>query len=152
MNIQDLLTVATIKSEMNATEKIQAIEELVDLLLENYPEMDRATIIKNILEREKLGSTGIGNGVAIPHCKLKNLDNIICCFGRSLKGVDFQAQDYQPAHIFFMLVAPEDAAGEHLKALATISRLCQSASFRSRLMEADSRIDIFDIMVKENQE
>ena len=151
MNIQDLLTPANIKADMKAPGKVEAIEELVELLVEKHSELDRAAIVKNVLEREKLGSTGIGNGVAIPHCKLNNIDEILCCFGRSRKGIDFKSVDYQPAHLFFLLLAPENAAGEHLKALATISRLCQSAAFRARLMEAESEEDIFNIMREEDQ-
>jgi len=151
MKIEDLLTVEDIQANLNAGEKIEAIEEMVKLIVDKHPTLDQSTIVKSILEREKLGSTGIGNGIAIPHCKLKDIENIICCFGRSKKGVDFQSVDYLPSHIFFMLIAPEDAAGDHLKALATISRLCQSPTFRTKLIEAGNASDIYEIMLQEDQ-
>ena len=75
---------------------------------------------------------GIGGGVAIPHCKAPGLDRVVCCFGRSVKGIDFESVDGKPAHLFFLLVAPEDAAGTHLEALKTISMLCHQPAFIER--------------------
>ncbi|MBM2837586.1 MAG: IIA-like nitrogen-regulatory protein PtsN [Deltaproteobacteria bacterium] len=97
-------------------------------------------------EREKLGSTGIGDGVAIPHGKLKDVKVMMAAFGRSSRGVDFQAIDGKPVHIFFMLVAPEEMAGPHLKALARISRLLKEPSRRKAFLEAKSREDIYRLI------
>ena len=96
-----------------------------------------------LLEREKLGSTGIGDGIAIPHGKLKGLDRLVISFGRSRQGIDFDAIDGKPVHIFFLLMAPESSTGQHLKALAKISRMLKDPDFRSDLMAAKSAEEIY---------
>jgi PTS system nitrogen regulatory IIA component len=103
------------------------------------------------LEREKLGSTGIGDGIAIPHGKMKGIEELVTSFGRSIKGVDFESIDNKPTHLFFLLVAPENSAGVHLKALARISRLLKDSGFRNRLMEASDRQDLFRIIAEEDE-
>ncbi len=89
------------------------------------------------LDRGKFGSTGIGDGVAIPHGKLKGMENILCAFGRSKEGLDFDAVDGKPVHIFFLLLAPEDSASLHLKMLSRISKVLRDPSFRKNLVELD---------------
>ncbi|HQC23908.1 MAG TPA: PTS sugar transporter subunit IIA, partial [Syntrophales bacterium] len=96
-----------------------------------------------LLEREKLGSTGIGDGIAIPHGKLKGLERLVISFGRSRQGVDFDAIDGKPVHIFFLLMAPESSTGQHLKALAKISRMLKDPGFRSDLMAAENAEEIY---------
>ncbi|HQO65059.1 MAG TPA: PTS sugar transporter subunit IIA, partial [Syntrophorhabdus sp.] len=120
--------------------------------------LKKANLIKNeqevvnvIFEREKLGSTGIGDGVAIPHGKLKGIRRIICVFGRSLHGVDFDSIDQKPAHIFFLLLAPENSASLHLKMLSRISKLLRDPSFRKRLMELADAHDIYRSVVEEDR-
>jgi PTS system nitrogen regulatory IIA component len=104
-----------------------------------------------ILEREKLGSTGIGEGVAIPHGKMKGLDTILCAFGRSKKGVEFGAVDRQPVHILFLLLAPEETTGLHLRMLSRISRILRDASFRKRLMEQVDADKLYRDIVEEDK-
>jgi PTS system nitrogen regulatory IIA component len=103
------------------------------------------------MEREKLGSTGIGSGVAIPHGKIANLDHIVAAFGRSKAGIDFDSQDGEPTYLFFVLVAPENTAGLHLKALAKLSRLLKDSNFRDRLMKVPDAKAIYQIISEEDE-
>jgi len=104
-----------------------------------------------LMEREKLGSTGIGDGIAIPHGKLKGLDNLLLSFGRSREGVDFESIDGKPVHLFFLLMAPESSTGQHLKALAKISRMLKDERFRSELMSARSAEDLFKTIAEKDE-
>jgi len=103
-----------------------------------------------LLEREKLGSTGVGEGVAIPHGKLPGVSGLLAAFGRSSKGIDFDAIDKRPAQLFFVLFAPENSAGIHLKALARISRLFKSAQFRKAILEAPDRNAVYRLIADED--
>jgi PTS system nitrogen regulatory IIA component len=149
-SIRDILPREMIEPELVSEEKAQVIEELVRILKKENPSLDRTAVVRRVLERERLGSTGIGHGIAIPHCKLENLKNLMCCFGRSRMGVEFQSADNAPATIFFLIVAPENAAGEHLRALARISRMCQKEEFRRRVMEAPTADEIYQAMLDED--
>jgi PTS system nitrogen regulatory IIA component len=111
---------------------------------------DKEKPVEILLERERLGSTGIGDGIAIPHGKLKGIQRIICSFGRTKAGIDFQSIDERPTHLFFLLLAPEDSASEHLQALARLSRLLKDDHLRKRLLEADSKEDIYRIITEED--
>ena len=104
-----------------------------------------------LVEREKLGSTGIGNGIAIPHGKLDGLENICLVFGRSVAGIEFDSLDGKPVNLIFLLVAPANSAGVHLKALARLSRLLKEKSFRDSLLAADDAEKLYAIVVAEDQ-
>src|SRR3989338_7120125 len=121
MKIKQILTKECIAANLKATNKEEAISELAGLLTLRFPELDREAVVRILLEREALGSTGIGNGVAIPHGKLSSVTQIVTGFGRSLTGIPFECQDGKPAHLFFVLLAPEKAASLHLKAWARLS-------------------------------
>jgi PTS system nitrogen regulatory IIA component len=103
-----------------------------------------------LLEREKLGSTGIGEGVAIPHGKVPGLPSLTASFGRSRQGVDFKAIDGKPTHLFFALFAPENSAGLHLKALARISRIFKSAAFREAILAAPDAAGMYRLIEQED--
>ena len=109
-------------------------------------------LVRVLMERERLGSTGIGSGVGIPHGKLKNIDSLILGFGLSRKGVDFESIDGQPTHIFFLLVTPENSTGLHLKLLARISRILKNEPFRNRLLNAATVEEILRIIKEEDEE
>ena len=104
-----------------------------------------------LLEREKLGSTGIQDGVAIPHGKFKTLPYMVVLFGRSMKGIDFQAFDNKPTHLFFVLLAPEEATSEHLKLLARLSRLLKKQSLREALLQAKDAEEIYQTLCEEDK-
>ena len=112
--------------------------------------VDAQRLLETLLEREKLGSTGIGEGVAIPHGKVPGLPGLVASFGRSVPGVDFRAIDGRPTHLFFTLFAPENSAGAHLKALARISRIFKNAAFRDAIMKAADAAEVYRLIEAED--
>jgi PTS system nitrogen regulatory IIA component len=151
MKITDILDESSVIQDLRATTKKGVLEELSNVLVERGKLPDHEKVVEILLEREKLGSTGIGDGIAIPHGKMRGIKELVISFGRSIKGVDFESIDNKPTHLFFLLVAPENSAGVHLKALARISRLLKDSSFRNRLMEARDRQDLFMIIAEEDE-
>ncbi len=149
VKISELLSPEAIVPDMLSKGKEGALEELTDALLASGCKLDRDEILRILQERENLGSTGIGEGVAIPHGKLKNLENLVMSFGRSTGGVDFDSMDGKPAHLFFLLVAPEESVGVHLKILARISKLLKDQTVRQQLLEAPDRDTICSIIANE---
>jgi PTS system nitrogen regulatory IIA component len=111
---------------------------------------DPQRLLETLLDREKLGSTGIGEGVAIPHGKVPGLPGLLASFGRSTQGIEFRAIDGRPTHLFFALFAPENSAGAHLKALARISRIFKNPGFRESLLKAGSAEDIYRLIESED--
>ncbi len=152
MKILDILPKEAIIPELQARTKTEVLEELTGALLHQKPDLDRRRLLEVLLERERLGSTGIGDGIAIPHGKLKELDQLALSFGRSTPGIDFESMDGKPAHLFFLLVAPENCAGIHLRALAKIARLLKNNSVRTRLSAAKTPEEIRAIIGEEDDE
>jgi PTS system nitrogen regulatory IIA component len=152
MKLTDILRKEQVIADLKARSKRSAMEELCQVLGKEHPSLDMKNLMEVLVERERLGSTGIGDGIAIPHGKLPDLDNLMLSFGRSLDGVDFDSLDGKPAHLFFLVVAPENSAGTHLKALARISRLLKSNVVRRELMEAKDTNDIFAIIEAQDEE
>jgi nitrogen PTS system EIIA component len=112
--------------------------------------VDGQRLLETLLDREKLGSTGIGEGVAIPHGKVTNLPGLMASFGRSVEGVDFRAIDGKPTHLFFALFAPENSAGAHLKALARISRIFKNPAFREAILKAPDAAEVYRLIEAED--
>lgn len=152
MKIMDILPKEAIIPELQGQSKREVLEELTGALVQHKPELDRSRLLEVLMERERLGSTGIGDGIAIPHGKLKELDNLALSFGRSSRGVDFESMDGKPAHLFFLLVAPENCAGIHLRALAKIARLLKNNNIRTRLGSAVTQDEIHEIIQKEDDD
>lgn len=146
MKILDFLHYEGIIASMQADSKREALVELVGPISQANPHLDQAGLVHTLVDRENLGSTGIGGGVAIPHGKFEGLQSLTATFGRSVKGIDFNSMDNKPAHLFFLLVAPRNSAGEHLKALARISRLLKEPLLKSGLQKAESADEIFEIL------
>jgi nitrogen PTS system EIIA component len=151
MKISELLNPAAIAADLRAKTKNDILTEMTDALRQVESGLDRDEIVKILQERERLGSTGIGEGVAIPHGKLKRIDRLLISFGRSPEGVDFDSMDGKPAHLFFLLVAPEESVGIHLKTLARISKLLKNSDVRRRLLEASDSSEIYRIIVEEEE-
>jgi len=151
MKIAELLHPAAINDDLQATGKNEVLEELTDSIMAVEEGLDRSEVIRVLQERENLGSTGIGDSVAIPHGKLRDIDRLLLSFGRSRKGVDFDSMDGKPAHLFFLLIAPEESVGIHLKTLARISKLLKDSSVRNKLMEAEDGGEIYRIIVEEEE-
>jgi nitrogen PTS system EIIA component len=152
MKIADLLSANRILPALAATTKKGVLEELAGALAQGFDNLDRDKVVEVLLERESLGSTGIGDNIAIPHGKLSNLTDLVLCFGRSLPGVTFDSMDGKPTHLFFLLMAPENSIGLHLKALAKISRMLKESSFRRNLMEAADANAIMQLLIAADTE
>jgi nitrogen PTS system EIIA component len=152
MKILEILPKKAIIPDLKGRTKKQVLDELIDALLMEKPELDRERLMAVLLERERLGSTGIGDGIAIPHGKLKDLDQLILSFGKSALGVDFESMDGKPVHLFFLLVAPENCTGIHLRALARIARLLKNAPVRRRLASASTQDEIFSVIQQEDED
>lgn len=152
MKIADILSEKSIVTDLKGRTKRQVLEELTDAVLEEKPQLDRERLMGVLLERERLGSTGIGEGIAIPHGKLKDLDSLILSFGRSAQGVDFESMDGKPVHLFFLLVAPENCAGVHLRALAKVARLLKNGVVRKQLGSVSRREDVYAVIQQEDED
>ncbi|WP_461834407.1 PTS sugar transporter subunit IIA [Desulfothermus sp.] len=146
MELTEYLSKDLILPELKATTKQEVLKELVKPLEGKFPKLNIKNAYKVLLEREQLGSTGIGDGVAIPHGKLRELNKIIVVIGRSFLGVDFDALDKKPCHIFFLVLAPENVAGLHLRILAHISRILKEPGFRRAFMEAEGVEGIWKLL------
>ncbi len=150
MKIQDVLHINAILPELKSRDKKDIIEELAVPVAE-IANVDHRELVNVLMERERLGSTGIGGGIGIPHGKMKTLDSLFVGFGISREGVDFESMDRKPTHIFFLLITPENSTGLHLKLLARISKLLKKESFRERLFDAADRKEIFEIIREEDE-
>ena len=152
MKITDMLKREFVLEQLKAGNKRDALAELAGVFAQGRIKVDYEAMLHVLLERERLGSTGIGDGIAIPHGKLPGLEEMVVSFGRSREGIAFEAMDGKPVHLFFLLMAPENSAGQHLKALAKISRMLKDANFRKRLLEAKMHEDLFRIIAEKDDE
>jgi len=152
MKISELLNPGAVVAEIQSREKGKVLEELTDVLVACDDSLQRDEVIQVLQERERLGSTGIGDGVAIPHGKLKGIPELMLAFGRSRDGVDFDSMDGKPAHLFFLLIAPEESVGVHLKTLARISKLLKDSSIRQRLLDAEGQKGLYQIILDEEDQ
>jgi len=150
VKILDILDKEAIIAGLKAQSKKEVLEELADLSGMNNDKIDVTELVGVLLDREKLGSTGIGDGVAIPHGRLDNIEKVVAVFGKSVEGIDFDSMDGKKTHLFFLLIAPDNSNGVHLKALARISRLMKNPGFRMDLMEAKSKEEIYKVFSDED--
>jgi len=151
MKILDVLLKEAILSDLKADDKKGVLEELVTPVA-RIADINHDYLVKVLMERERLGSTGIGEGIGIPHGKVKDLESLVLGFGLSKKGVDFDSMDGRPAHIFFLLLTPENSTGLHLKLLARISRILKNDLFKQKLLGATNRDEIYSIIKEEEEE
>jgi PTS system nitrogen regulatory IIA component len=131
--------------------KKEVLSALVDLIVSNHSDMEREQLLQILLKREELRSTAIEQGVAFPHGRVPGLDRLLACFGRCRKGLDFDSFDGEPTYFFFVLLIPEQAQGDHLKALARLNRLFQDKTFRQNLMDAPDADAIFAAIMAEDE-
>ncbi|MBU4311660.1 MAG: PTS sugar transporter subunit IIA [Candidatus Omnitrophica bacterium] len=153
MKIFDFLNEKAITADLKSQDKKAAIQELTDSLIKAgalKPRM-KDDVVKVLLNREALGSTGIGQGVAIPHGKCEFIKELVGAFGVSKSGINFDSLDGEPAYIFFLLLAPIESSGPHLKALARISKLLKDKYFRDSLKKAESEKSLLKIIKEEDQ-
>ena len=149
MRLVDILKKESISVDLKSKGKEEILKELTELLGKDIK--DKKKIVKVLIERENLGSTGIGQGIAVPHGKMNNINKLVAALGISKKGVDFNSLDGEPVYIFFLLVAPKDSAGPHLKALARISRILRNASFCNILRKSKDIEQIYRLIIKEDE-
>ncbi|MFT3785597.1 MAG: PTS sugar transporter subunit IIA [Tepidisphaeraceae bacterium] len=149
MRLTDILKPQNIKVPLAATGKREAIKELVDLLGTNTELADPVKVLDAVLEREATRTTGIGNGLAIPHGKSDGLDHLVMAIGRCDKPVDFQAIDGKPVSLIWMLVSPRDKTGQHITVLAKVAKIMASDRFRADLLKAPDAAALFDLVQKQ---
>lgn len=125
--------------ELQSTDKKSLLEEMAGAVQEKYPSMDKELVRQVLMEREHIGSTGMGNGVAIPHGKFHGLERCLLCFGRSVRGVGFDAKDNKPVHFIVMILSPVDLVEEYLQVLARVSRVMNNENNRNLFLRARSK-------------
>ena len=150
MKITETLPEALVIPALTGKTKEEVLRELATAMAAQHPEINANRLIEVLWERERLGSTAIGDGIAIPHGKLPGLKNVLGAFGRHPQGVDFQSLDGKPTKLLFLLVAPEDSVGQHLKALARVSRLLKDPAFRNQLMAAPDQSVLYRYIREED--
>jgi len=148
MEINDLITTKSVVANLHATSKKQAIQDLARKAADITGLHERA-IFDVLMERERLGTTGVGNGIAIPHGKLANLDKLYGLFARLEKPIDFQSIDEQPVDLIFLLLAPESAGADHLKALARVSRLLRDKTVCEKLRGTEQAEALFALLTED---
>lgn len=142
MKILDLVPPGAVVADLKGRTKEEVLRELAEVAAAQVPGLSAEELAAVLVEREALGSTGIGDGAAIPHGKVPGIGRLVGAFGRHRAGVQFRSLDGMPAHLFFLVVAPENSAGMHLKALARISRLFKDARFRESLLCAADAAEV----------
>ena len=150
MKISDILKKEHVIKELNSCDKKNVFDELSSFLEDEGEITSKENLLTALIEREKLGSTGIGENVAIPHAKISEIDKIITVFGRSKNGVEFESLDQKPVNFIFLVIAPENSTSQHLKALARISRLFKNASLRESVLRTNEADQIYSILVDED--
>ena len=151
MKIMDYLNEEWVIPDLKGTDKASVLKELSSVLVAPCQMTSVEDLLQVLLDREKLGSTGIGEGIAIPHGRLKKLKKFFISFGRSVKGVDFDSIDRKPSQLFFLVMAPENSAVDNLKLLSRIVTLLKEPSFKKRLMGARSQKELFQVISEEDE-
>ena len=150
MKISESLNPDFVLPDLRGRTKPEVLRELATCIASKYKDIDADALTAVLAERERLGSTAIGDGIAIPHGKLPGVMRILGVFGRHPRGVDFESLDGKPTQLFFLLVAPEDSTSLHLKALARVSRLFKDNSFREQLLKAPDAAGIHRLIIEED--
>ena len=151
MKVTDFLAPAMVIPDLRGRNKSAVLKEMAEWMALRSGAINSELLFQALLERERISSTAIGEGVAIPHGKLPGVERIAGVFARSSQGVDFDSLDGGLTYLFFVLVAPENSAADHLKALARISRLLKDTAFRARLMAGKTQEEIFNAIKEEDQ-
>jgi nitrogen PTS system EIIA component len=150
MKITEILSQEMVLPNLQGNTKPEILHELAQSFTSQFASLNPDTVVGVLAERERLGSTAIGDGIAIPHGKIRGVNRIVGAFGRNPKGVDFDSLDGNPTHLFFVLVAPEESTSLHLKALARVSRLFRDTAFRERLETASTAEELYNLIVEED--
>ena len=151
MKIMTYVTEDRVISDLHGADKLSVLRELSRPLVKACGLASAEELVQVLLERERIESTGIGEGIAIPHGRVKGLREFLVFFARSMKGVDFDSIDQKPAHLFFLILAPDNSATVNLELLSRVVTLLRDHSFRKRLMEARSPKELFQIIAEEDE-
>ena len=151
MKIADILEPKTVVPHLHSTSKAEVIEELADNISSIYPNINKERLVEVLLEREKLCSTAVDSGVAIPHAKISGVTDIIASFGKSIEGIDYDSLDNKATHFFIALITPEDSTGSHIQLLARISKVFKNPELRSRLIKLESEEEIYEAITIEDE-
>jgi PTS system nitrogen regulatory IIA component len=152
MKLSQIINENSIIPELKARDKEGTLEELAEAIAGQDKSVKKEALVKVLMEREQLGTTGIGDGVAIPHGRLKEITHPVISFGRSKKGLDFDSLDGQPTYLFFLLIAPYNSFDVNIQVLAKIARILKSSAFRKKLMEAGSSEEIYQTIIQTDEE
>jgi nitrogen PTS system EIIA component len=151
MKLLDYLHKETIITDLKSSDKRGVLEELA-LPISVITKTNQNDIVKVLMERENLGSTGIGGGIGIPHGKMRGLNSLVMGVGLSLKGVDFDSMDNKPTRIFFLIITPEDSAGLHLVVLARISKILKEDAFKKKIIASKNPEDVLRVIEEVDEE
>ena len=151
MKLFEIIEETDIIPELKASDKNGVLEELAEVVYSHDSSIEKGDLVRVLVERERLGTTGIGDGVAIPHGKVSGVKQPVISFGRSKEGLDFGSMDGQPAYLFFLLVAPENSSGIHLQILARIAKILKNSSFRKKLIEARTREELYQMIIQTDE-
>lgn len=151
MKLSDLLDKNFIVAQLNSTKKEDIINELIDLFENDSRVIDIKKVRDAVLDREKIMSTGVGKGFAIPHGKTSAVNEILAAFGKTNNPIDYQALDDQPVHLVFLLVGKDNMVSTHIKLLSRISRMMNNDEFRQKLKQAASSDEILELFKSEEQ-
>lgn len=149
MTVKEILSIDNICVPLIKTTKETLLEEMVEILYKNQKVQDKAKLLAALFEREKLMSTGVGDGVAIPHAKIEGIQNIVAAFGITAQDVDFNSLDNKPVRLLFLLVGPVEQPKLHLTALSRISRLLHEAQFRQKLLQCQTGEEALNLILEE---
>ena len=154
MKLSDFLSPERVLAKIESSSKKEALEEIAQFICETElgASLTAKQLFNAIMDREELGSTGIGDGVAIPHAKIDGLENLCASFVRSTEGVQYDSIDSQPVRLIFVLLVPENSAGLHLKALARISRVLKDREFRDELIAAGTSRELYDLFIRQDNQ
>lgn len=148
MQLSEFINVNRIRSDINVSSKKRALEELSNLITQDQTQLGTSAIFDSLISRERLGSTGVGYGLAIPHGRIKNCSKITGAFIRLNQGIDFDAIDNQPVDMLFALAVPEESTDEHLQVLALIASMFNDENFREKLRHSENSEAIYQLLTK----
>ena len=152
MKLSEVLTPELIKCPLTGVNKVDVIIELITILSEHNIVFDKDEVLEAVMERERVMTTGVGNGVAIPHCKTPHIEPFVLAMGIHYKCVDFKSLDHKPAHIFFLLIGPENKPGIHIRLLSRISRIIAKDGVRQQLMNQKTPEEIHRFLVEQESQ
>ena len=151
MQLSEIINVNRIRNDVDVKSKKRALEELSNLLVQDQNQLDASDIFDSLISRERLGATGVGYGIAIPHGRIKNCNKIIGAFIQLNNAVDFNSIDNQPVDIFFALIVPEESTDEHLQVLALLASMFNDENFRQKLHQSKSSEETYQLLTQWQQ-